>query len=156
MLCPFEGCILYKWLSIAFNNMESSNFMRSIQYCYTAQVVYKLFVHTIVRIGWFEAPAVFGRWIPGTTVSNVCYLHNTALNFELAILHPPPSAIHEHNQIYSSLCQWVFHGQLDDKTDKRYFYGILSEMSSKHFSKVGPILRPSVCGYPIPRLCVSW
>lgn len=30
----------------------------------------------------------------------------------------------------------MFHDRLIDKTDKRYFYGILSEMSSKHFSKV--------------------
>ena len=32
-------------------------------------------------------------------------------------------------------CQRVFHDRLVDKTDKKYFYGILSEMSSKYFSK---------------------
>ncbi len=47
--------------------------------------------------------------------------------------------IREHNQVfrlYCHECQRVFHDRLINKTDKRYFYGILSEMSSKHFSKV--------------------
>jgi len=92
--------------------------------------------------------------IPYRTMASVCYVHNTALNFELAIMHPTPGVlqadpgvIREHDQIfrlYCHECQRVFHDRLVDKTDKRYFYGILSEMSSKHFSKVGPIPRPSV------------
>ena len=47
--------------------------------------------------------------------------------------------IREHDQIFRLYCheaQRVFHDRLINKADKRYFYGILSEMSSKHFSKV--------------------
>ena len=88
-------------------------------------------------------------------MASVCYVHSTALNTELAMMHPTPGVlqadpgvIREHDQIfrlYCHECQRVFHDRLVDKTDKRYFYGILSEMSSKHFSKVGPIPRPCVC-----------
>lgn len=38
-------------------------------------------------------------------------------------------------RLFCHECQRVFHDRLINKTDKKYFYGILSEMSSKHFSK---------------------
>ena len=59
---------------------------------------------------------------------------------DAGVLQADPGVIREHDQIfrlYCHECQRVFHDRLVDKTDKRYFYGILSEMASKHFSKVG-------------------
>ena len=55
------------------------------------------------------------------------------------VLQADPGVIREHNHIFRLFChecQRVFHDRLIDKTDKKYFYGILSEMSSKHFQKV--------------------
>ena len=55
------------------------------------------------------------------------------------MLQADPGVIREHNQIFRLYCheaQRVFHDRLINKEDKSYFYGILSEMSSKHFSKV--------------------
>ena len=60
-------------------------------------------------------------------------------HFILGVLQADPGVIREHDQVfrlYCHECQRVFHDRLVDKTDKRYFYGILSEMASKHFSKV--------------------
>lgn len=57
----------------------------------------------------------------------------------VGVLQADPGVIREHDQVFKLFChecQRVFHDRLIDKTDKRYFYGILSEMSSKHFSKV--------------------
>ena len=56
------------------------------------------------------------------------------------MLQADPGVIREHSHIfrlYCHECQRVFHDRLINKTDKRYFYGILSEMSSKHFQQVG-------------------
>lgn len=71
--------------------------------------------------------------------------YSSELNF-LPLLYPlpgvlqaDPGVIREHNQIFRLFChecQRVFHDRLINKTDKKYFYGILSEMASKHFSKV--------------------
>lgn len=61
------------------------------------------------------------------------------LNYTLGVLQADPGVIREHEHIYRLFChecQRVFHDRLVDKTDKKYFYGILSEMSSKYFSKV--------------------
>ena len=61
-------------------------------------------------------------------------------NLSAGVLQADPGVIREHDQVFRLFChecQRVFHDRLVDKTDKRYFYGILSEMSSKHFSKVG-------------------
>ena len=55
------------------------------------------------------------------------------------VLQADPGVIREHNQIFRLFCheaQRVFHDRLINKEDKTYFYGMLSEMSSKHFSKV--------------------
>ena len=55
------------------------------------------------------------------------------------VLQADPGVIREHDQIFRLYCheaQRVFHDRLINKEDKTYFYGILSEMSSKHFSKV--------------------
>lgn len=55
------------------------------------------------------------------------------------VLQADAGVIREHNQIFRLFChecQRVFHDRLINKTDKKYFYGILSEMASKHFSKV--------------------
>ncbi len=55
------------------------------------------------------------------------------------VLQADPGIIREHDQIYRLFChecQRVFHDRLINKTDKKYFYTILSEMSTKHFSKV--------------------
>ncbi len=55
------------------------------------------------------------------------------------MLQADPGVIREHDQVFRLFChecQRVFHDRLINKTDKKYFYGILSEMSSKHFSKV--------------------
>ena len=55
------------------------------------------------------------------------------------VLQADLGVIREHDHIYSLFChecQRVFHDRLIDKTDKKYFYNILTEMSSKHFSKV--------------------
>ena len=57
----------------------------------------------------------------------------------LGVLQADPGVIREHDHIFRLFChecQRVFHDRLIDKTDKKYFYGILSEMSSKYFSKV--------------------
>uniref|UniRef100_A0A1X7UKU1 AAA+ ATPase domain-containing protein n=2 Tax=Amphimedon queenslandica TaxID=400682 RepID=A0A1X7UKU1_AMPQE len=54
------------------------------------------------------------------------------------VLQADPGVIREHDHIFRLFChecQRVFHDRLIDKTDKKYFYGILSEMSSKYFSK---------------------
>ena len=48
-----------------------------------------------------------------------------------------PSLCHE--------CQRVFHDRLINKTDKKYFYDILSEMSTKHFSKVTSCILTCAC-----------
>lgn len=59
--------------------------------------------------------------------------------FLSGVLQADPGVIREHNQIFRLFChecQRVFHDRLINKTDKKYFYGILSEMASKHFSKV--------------------
>ena len=55
------------------------------------------------------------------------------------VLQADPGVIREHDHVFRLFChecQRVFHDRLIDKTDKKYFYGILSEMSSKYFSKV--------------------
>ena len=57
----------------------------------------------------------------------------------VGVLQADPGVIREHDHIFRLFChecQRVFHDRLIDKTDKKYFYGILSEMSSKYFSKV--------------------
>ncbi len=57
----------------------------------------------------------------------------------VGVLQADPGVIREHDQIFRLYCheaQRVFHDRLINKDDKRYFYGILSEMASKHFSKV--------------------
>ena len=57
----------------------------------------------------------------------------------LGVLHADPGVIKEHDRIFCLFChkcQCVFHDRLIDKIDKKYFYGILSEMSSEYFSKV--------------------
>ena len=57
----------------------------------------------------------------------------------IGVLQADPGVIREHDHIYKLYChecQRVFHDRLIDKTDKKYFYGILAEMSMKHFSKV--------------------
>ncbi|CAI8029533.1 Dynein heavy chain 6, axonemal [Geodia barretti] len=54
------------------------------------------------------------------------------------VLQADPGVIREHDQIFRLYCheaQRVFHDRLINKEDKTYFYGMLSEMSSKHFSK---------------------
>ncbi len=55
------------------------------------------------------------------------------------VLQADPGVIREHDQIYRLFCheaQRVFHDRLINREDKKYFYGILSEMASKHFAKV--------------------
>lgn len=55
------------------------------------------------------------------------------------MLQADPGVIREQEHIFRLFChecQRVFHDRLVDKTDKKYFYGILSEMSAKYFSKV--------------------
>lgn len=50
-----------------------------------------------------------------------------------------PGIIREYNHIFQLYChesQRVFHDRLVDKSDKKYFNTMLSEMASKHFSKV--------------------
>lgn len=57
----------------------------------------------------------------------------------LGVLQADPGVIREQEHIFRLFChecQRVFHDRLVDKTDKKYFYGILSEMSAKYFSKV--------------------
>ena len=86
-------------------------------------------------------------------------------HFIPGVLQADPGVIREHDQVfrlYCHECQRVFHDRLVDKTDKRYFYGILSEMASKHFSKVSPhshinvafgsIPKPNMALGPIPGL----
>jgi dynein heavy chain len=54
------------------------------------------------------------------------------------VLQADPGIIREHDQIFRLFChecQRVFHDRLVDKTDKKYFHGMLSEMSSKYFNK---------------------
>ena len=61
------------------------------------------------------------------------------LHVHVGVLQADPGIIREHDHIYRLFChecQRVFHDRLIDKTDKKYFYNILTEMSSKHFSKV--------------------
>lgn len=83
------------------------------------------------------------RWLKIDT-DNVHYIYNLQLikivlcTFP-GVLQADPGVIREHNQIFRLFChecQRVFHDRLINKTDKKYFYGILSEMASKHFSKV--------------------
>ena len=62
-----------------------------------------------------------------------------SLNSFVGVLQADPGVIREHDQIFRLFChecQRVFHDRLINKADKTYFYGILSEMASKHFSKV--------------------
>ncbi len=57
----------------------------------------------------------------------------------LGVLQADSGIIREHNHIfrlYSHECQRVFHDRLVDRTDKKYFNSMLSEMAAKHFSKV--------------------
>ena len=66
-------------------------------------------------------------------------IHPMSLIIFTGVLQADPGVIREHEHIYRLFChecQRVFHDRLIDKTDKKYFYDILSEMSSKHFSKV--------------------
>lgn len=61
------------------------------------------------------------------------------LSLPSGVLQADPGVIREHDHIFRLFChecQRVFHDRLIDKTDKKYFHGILSEMSSKYFSKV--------------------
>eukprot|EP00731_Ephydatia_muelleri_P001617 Em0001g1617a len=54
------------------------------------------------------------------------------------VLQADSGVIREHDHIFRLFChecQRVFHDRLIDRTDKKYFYGILSEMASKHFQK---------------------
>ena len=67
------------------------------------------------------------------------YTYNIIIIIFTGVLQADPGVIREHEHIYRLFChecQRVFHDRLIDKTDKKYFYDILSEMSSKHFSKV--------------------
>lgn len=75
------------------------------------------------------------------------------------VLQADPGVIREHDQVFRLFChecQRVFHDRLVDKTDKRYFYGILSEMASKHFSKVSSHYRVSVAFSSIPKSNMLW
>ena len=70
------------------------------------------------------------------------------------VLQADPGVIREHDQVFRLFChecQRVFHDRLVDKTDKRYFYGILSEMASKHFSKVSSHSHVSAAFSSIPK-----
>ena len=67
------------------------------------------------------------------------YTYSVIIIVFTGVLQADPGVIREHEHIYRLFChecQRVFHDRLIDKTDKKYFYDILSEMSSKHFSKV--------------------
>lgn len=66
-------------------------------------------------------------------------LHTYYVHQPTGILQADSGVIREHDQVFRLFChecQRVFHDRLINKTDKKYFYNILSEMSSKHFSKV--------------------
>ncbi len=55
------------------------------------------------------------------------------------VLQADPGLIREHDHIfrlYCHECQRVLHDRLVDSHDKKYFNSMLSEMASKHFSKV--------------------
>lgn len=72
-------------------------------------------------------------------VINFSVYYNLQCWFLPGVLQADAGVIREHNQIFRLFChecQRVFHDRLINKTDKKYFYGILSEMASKHFSKV--------------------
>ena len=71
----------------------------------------------------------------------------------VGVLQADPGVIREHKHIFRLYCheaQRVFHDRLINQEDKSYFCGILSEMSSKHFSQVrDACLSPSL--YPSPK-----
>ena len=54
------------------------------------------------------------------------------------VLQADSGVIREHDHIFRLFChecQRVFHDRFIDRVDKKFFYGILSEMASKHFQK---------------------
>jgi len=66
-------------------------------------------------------------------------LTNLLKFFYPGVLQADPGLIREHDHIfhlYCHECQRVFHDRLVDSHDKTYFNTMLSEMASKHFSKV--------------------
>ena len=68
-------------------------------------------------------------------------------DYDSGVLQADPRVIREHNQIfrlYCHECQRVFHDRLIDCQDKAYFNAMLSEMASKHFSKVCCIIINSI------------
>ena len=61
------------------------------------------------------------------------------LTYVLGVMQADPGVIREYDHIFRLYChesQRVFHDRLVDKRDKKYFNTMLSEMASKHFSKV--------------------
>ena len=65
--------------------------------------------------------------------------HHASRMYTVGVLQADSGVIREHDHIFRLFChecQRVFHDRLIDRTDKKYFYGILSEMASKHFQKV--------------------
>ena len=66
----------------------------------------------------------------------------------VGVLQADSGVIREHDHIFRLFChecQRVFHDRLIDRADKKYFYGILSEMASKHFQKVRIHIHTYVC-----------
>ena len=77
-----------------------------------------------------------------------CTLYMYIPLYNTGVLQADPGVIREHDHIYRLFChecQRVFHDRLINKTDKKYFYDILTEMSSKHFSKVQYIHKQIHC-----------
>lgn len=73
------------------------------------------------------------------------------------VLQADPGLIREHDHIfrlYCHECQRVFHDRLVDSHDKTYFNTMLSEMASKHFSKVCSVAQD--CFILLTTHCFIW